>query len=77
MWTLWSCARTTRASIRVQGGFVFKGTPHEVAIQESVNTRRGVERCLRYAFELTAKRRGGKPWKGLKPEDITAARHPN
>jgi 3-isopropylmalate dehydrogenase len=38
------------------GGFVFKGTPHEVAIQESVNTRRGVERCLRYAFEFTRKR---------------------
>ncbi len=38
------------------GGFVFKGTPHEVAIQESVNTRRGVERCLRYAFEYTKKR---------------------
>jgi 3-isopropylmalate dehydrogenase len=38
------------------GGFVFKGTPHEVAIQESVNTRRGVERCLRYAFDFTRKR---------------------
>jgi len=38
------------------GGFVFKGTPHEVAIQESVNTRRGVERCLRYAFEFTRRR---------------------
>ncbi len=38
------------------GGFVFKGTPHEVAIQESVNTRRGVERCLRFAFEYTRKR---------------------
>ncbi len=38
------------------GGFVFKGSPHEVAIQESVNTRRGVERCLRYAFEYTQKR---------------------
>ena len=36
------------------GGFVFKGTPHEIAIQESVNTRRGVERCLRFAFELHA-----------------------
>jgi 3-isopropylmalate dehydrogenase len=35
---------------------VFKGTPNEVAIQESVNTRRGVERCLRYAFEFTRKR---------------------
>jgi 3-isopropylmalate dehydrogenase len=38
------------------GGFVFKGTPHEVAIQESVNTRWGVERCLRFAFEYTQKR---------------------
>jgi 3-isopropylmalate dehydrogenase len=39
------------------GGFCFKGTPHEVATQESVNTRRGVERCLRYAFGLARKRR--------------------
>ena len=38
------------------GGFVFKGTPNEVALQESVNTRRGVERCLRYAFEVAQKR---------------------
>jgi 3-isopropylmalate dehydrogenase len=38
------------------GGFVFKGTPHEVAIQESVNTRRGVERCLRFAFEYARRR---------------------
>ena len=38
------------------GGFVFKGTPHEVAIQESVNTRRGVERCLRFAFDYTRRR---------------------
>lgn len=42
------------------GGFVFKGTPHEVAIQESINTRRGVERCLRYAFEYTRKRNKNK-----------------
>ena len=33
------------------GGFLRKGTAHEVAVQESVNTRFGVERCLRYAFE--------------------------
>src|SRR5271154_2871866 len=38
------------------GGFVFKGTPHEIAVQESINTRRGVERCLRYAFDYTRKR---------------------
>jgi 3-isopropylmalate dehydrogenase len=33
------------------GGFTRKGTPNEIAIQESVNTRPGVERCVRYAFE--------------------------
>jgi 3-isopropylmalate dehydrogenase len=56
------------------GGFVFKGTPHEVAIQESVNTRRGVERCLKYAFELAKRRRGGKPWSGLKPEEVQSGK---
>jgi 3-isopropylmalate dehydrogenase len=57
------------------GGNLFKGTPHEVAIQESINTRRGVDRCLKYAFEVAAKRRGGKqPWKGLKPEDTAAGK---
>jgi 3-isopropylmalate dehydrogenase len=33
------------------GGFLKRGTPDEVAIQESINTRKGVERCIRYAFE--------------------------
>jgi 3-isopropylmalate dehydrogenase len=35
------------------GGFHRKGTPHEVAVQESINTRHGVERIVRYAFELS------------------------
>jgi 3-isopropylmalate dehydrogenase len=34
------------------GGFHRKDTPHEVAVQESVNTRHGVERIVRYAFDL-------------------------
>ncbi len=34
------------------GGFHRKGTPQEVAVQESINTRHGVERIVRYAFEL-------------------------
>jgi len=38
------------------GGYLKKGTPDEVATQVSVNTRKGVERCLRYAFEYTRKR---------------------
>lgn len=39
------------------GGFLRKGTPNEVAVQESVNTRFGVERCLRYAFEYCRDKR--------------------
>jgi 3-isopropylmalate dehydrogenase len=35
-----------------EGGFLRKGTVHEVATQGSVNTRMGVERCVRYAFDL-------------------------
>ncbi|MGZ6545065.1 MAG: 3-isopropylmalate dehydrogenase [Actinomycetota bacterium] len=34
------------------GGFHRKGTAHEVAVQESINTRHGVERIVRYALEL-------------------------
>jgi 3-isopropylmalate dehydrogenase len=39
-----------------EGGVLRKGTPHEVATQGSVYTRMGVERCVRYAFELAATR---------------------
>jgi 3-isopropylmalate dehydrogenase len=39
-----------------EGGQLRRGTPHEVATQGSVNTRMGVERCVRYAFELAAAR---------------------
>ena len=38
------------------GGVLKKGTPDEVAIQESINTRKGVQRCIRYAFEYCQKR---------------------
>lgn len=40
------------------GGFFKKNTPDEIAIQESVNTRKGVERCIRYAFDYCRKRKG-------------------
>src|SRR5271156_6709709 len=36
------------------GGIFKQGTPDEVAIQEDVNTRKGVERIIRYAFEYCA-----------------------
>ena len=38
------------------GGVLRKGTPHEVATQDSVNTRLGVERVVRYAFDRAAAR---------------------
>ena len=38
------------------GGFLRKGTPYEVAVQESVNTRMGVERCIRFAFDFCRQR---------------------
>jgi 3-isopropylmalate dehydrogenase len=46
----------TEGSYAGEGGVLRKGTPHEVATQGSVNTARGVERCVRYAFELAASR---------------------
>ena len=39
-----------------EGGVLRKGTANEVATQGSVNTRLGVERCVRYAFELAMQR---------------------
>lgn len=39
-----------------EGGVLRRGTPNEVATQGSVNTRMGVERCIRYAFELASTR---------------------
>jgi 3-isopropylmalate dehydrogenase len=39
-----------------EGGVLRRGTPQEVATQGSVNTRMGVERCVRYAFELAEQR---------------------
>jgi 3-isopropylmalate dehydrogenase len=38
------------------GGTMKEGTADEVAIQTSVNTYKGIERCLKYAYEYTKKR---------------------
>jgi len=46
----------TEGTYAGEGGFLRKGTPFEVATQGSVNTRHGVERCVRFAFELAASR---------------------
>ena len=39
------------------GGVLKKGTADEVAVQESINTRKGVERCIRFAFDYAKKSR--------------------
>jgi 3-isopropylmalate dehydrogenase len=46
----------TEGSYAGEGGFLRKGTPQEIATQGSVNTRLGVERCIRFAFELAQER---------------------
>ncbi len=51
----------TEGTYAGEGGFLRKNTPHEIATQGSVNTRHGVERCVRYAFELA----NGRPRKHL------------
>ena len=51
------------------GGFTRKGTAEEVAIQTSINTRSGVERCLRFAFDLARSRGRLRPFRGLSAEE--------
>jgi 3-isopropylmalate dehydrogenase len=46
----------TEGTYAGEGGFLRKGTAHEVATQGSVNTRMGVERCVRFAFDLARRR---------------------
>lgn len=46
----------TEGTYAGEGGFLRHGTPFEIATQGSVNTRFGVERCVRYAFELARSR---------------------
>jgi 3-isopropylmalate dehydrogenase len=42
------------------GGVLKRGTADEVAVQESINTRKGVERCIRFAFEYCRRRNRAK-----------------
>jgi 3-isopropylmalate dehydrogenase len=46
----------TEGTYAGEGGFLRKGTPHEIATQGSVNTRMGVERCVRFAVDLARQR---------------------
>src|SRR6478672_9815430 len=46
----------TEGTYAGEGGFLRQGTAHEIATQGSVNTRMGVERCVRFAFDLAQSR---------------------
>jgi len=46
----------TEGTYAGEGGFLRKDTLHEIATQGSVNTRMGVERCIRFAFDLAQSR---------------------
>jgi 3-isopropylmalate dehydrogenase len=42
------------------GGYLKKGTPDEVAVQQAIYTRKGCERCIRWAFDFTRRRNSPK-----------------
>ncbi|HEY6909992.1 MAG TPA: isocitrate/isopropylmalate family dehydrogenase, partial [Myxococcales bacterium] len=48
----WVIRENTEGEYSSIGGRIFEGTENETVIQETVFTRRGVDRILRYAFEL-------------------------
>ena len=52
------------------GGFSRKGTAEEVAIQTSINTRPGVERCVRFALEQARLRAALGPFRGLSAAEV-------
>jgi 3-isopropylmalate dehydrogenase len=51
------CREGTEGPYAGAGGFLRQGTPHEIATEESVNTRYGAERIIRDAFSRAARRR--------------------
>jgi tartrate dehydrogenase/decarboxylase/D-malate dehydrogenase len=52
----WVVRENTEGEYSEMGGRMFKGTEHEFAVQEAVFTRRGVDRILKFAFELAQSR---------------------
>ena len=66
----------TEGTYAGEGGFLRKGTPHEVATQGSVNTRMGVERCVRFAFDLAGRPPGPAPHPGAQDERADLRRRP-
>ncbi|WP_374409912.1 tartrate dehydrogenase [Novosphingobium colocasiae] len=52
----WVVRENTEGEYSSVGGHMFPGTDREIVIQETVMTRHGVDRVLRYAFDLASKR---------------------
>jgi tartrate dehydrogenase/decarboxylase/D-malate dehydrogenase len=52
----WVVRENTEGEYSSVGGHMFAGTEREIVIQETVMTRHGVDRVLRFAFELASKR---------------------
>jgi 3-isopropylmalate dehydrogenase len=54
---MWVIRENTEGLYAGMGGFFKKGTVDEIATQEDINTRKGVERIIRYAFDLARRQR--------------------
>ena len=66
----------TEGTYAGEGGFLRQGTPNEVATQGSVNTRLGVERCVRFAFDLARGSPGAPPHARAQDERAHLCRRP-
>ncbi len=71
-----SSGRTPRAPTPARAGSSARARPHEIATQGSVNTRIGVERCVRYAFELAMTRPAPPPHAGAQDQRADLRRRP-
>jgi tartrate dehydrogenase/decarboxylase/D-malate dehydrogenase len=67
----WVVRENTEGEYSSIGGHMFAGTDREVVIQETVMTRFGVDRVLRYAFELAARRPRAKLTSATKSNGIS------
>ncbi len=52
----WVVRENTEGEYSSVGGRLFEGTDYEMAMQQSIFTRRGTDRILKYAFELAQRR---------------------
>ena len=71
-----SSARTPRAPTRARAASCARRHPYEVATQGSVNTRMGVERCVRFAFELAGASSPASPHPGAQDQRPDLLRRP-